>query len=200
MPGTFPSTAFETVNFKINTPTISSETLSGKRRRVGMGHSFYTFSAKMTQQTARDFGSVSGFIAQQYGSLNSFQITLPEISYSKSTNAPSTTPTVTSTTAIGATSVTLGNCGNTKMVLAAGDFFKFANHTKVYMCTTDCTSNSSGVATLSFSGGLVYAVPSTTQVTLTAVPFTVILDNEVQEYTVGIAGMSTITLDMREVW
>jgi len=200
MSGTFPSTAFETVNFKINTPTISSETLSGKRRRVGMGHSFYTFSAKMTNQTARDFGAVSGFVAQQFGSLNSFQITLPEISYSKSTNAPSTTPTVTNTTAIGATSILLGNCGNTKMVLAAGDFFKFANHSKVYMCTTDCTSNSSGVATLYFSGGLVSSVPSSTQLTITAVPFTVIFENEIQEYTVGAGGISVITLDMREVW
>ncbi len=53
MSGTFPSSpGFQAVNFKINTPTLTSETLSGKKRRVGMGHSYYTFTVKFPNQTS----------------------------------------------------------------------------------------------------------------------------------------------------
>jgi hypothetical protein len=201
MSGTYPSSpAFETVNFKINTPTLTTETLSGKRRRVGMGHSFYTFSAKYSNIKAYDFGPIIAFQASQYGPLESFQIVLPQISYSKSPTPPSTTPQTSATVAAGVNSVALSNCGNTKTVLAAGDYFKFNNHTKVYMCVTDCISNSGGAATLFFSGSLVSAVPSGTQLTITAVPFTVILDNDVQEYSTGTGGISTMSVDLREVW
>jgi hypothetical protein len=201
MSGTYPFTpVFETVNFKINTPTLTSETLSGKRRRVGMGHSFYTFSAKYSNVRPYDFGVVTGFIASQYGALESFQIVVPVISFSKSPTPPSTTPATTADLPIGNNSIALTNCGNAKMVLAAGDFFKFANHTKVYMCVTDCVSNSSGVATLYFSGSAVTTVPSGTALTITQVPFTVILDGDVQEYTVGTRGVSTMTVNFREVW
>lgn len=201
MSGTFPaSPGFETVNFKINTPTLTSETFSGKVRRVGMGISYYTFTAKFPNVTAYNFGPILGFIAAQYGPLDSFQIVLPEISYSKSLNPPSTTISVANA-AIGTNTVSLTNCGNTKTVLNAGDFFKFSNHSKVYMCTSDCTSNSGGVATLFFSGSLVSALTGgTTTLVTTAVPFTVILANELQEYSVGTGGISTAQLDMREVW
>jgi hypothetical protein len=85
-------------------------------------------------------------------------------------------------------------------VLAAGDYFKFANHTKVYQCTSPCTSNSSGVATLYFNGPLVLAVPSGTNLTITAVPFTVIADGEAQEFEAGYGGITSMSVAMREVW
>ena len=200
MSGTFPtSPSFETVNFQINTPTLTTDALSGKRRRVGMGHSFYTFGVKFPNVTQYNFGPILGFIAAQYGPLESFQIVLPKISYTKSPNPPSTTVQSGGASA-GANSMGLANCGASKTVLAAGDFFKFANHSKVYMCTSDCVSSAGGTAILYFSGSLVTSVPSTTALTLTAVPFTVILDNEIQEYSVGSGGISTAQLDMREVW
>ena len=200
MSGTYPATPkFETVNFKINTPSLVTETLVGKKRRVGMGISYYTFAAKYANVTAYNFGPVIGFLAKQYGPLESFQIVLPEISYSKSPNPP-TAPATSSAAAIGVNSVVLSGCGASKTVLAAGDYFKFANHTKVYMATEDCISTGGGAATLYFSASLVSAVPSGTSLTVTAVPFTVILDNEVQEYSVGYGGMSTATVEFREVW
>ena len=201
MSGTYPLTPkFETVNFKINTPTISSETMVGKQRRVGSGVSYYTFSAKYSNVTAYNFGPIVGFIASQLGPLDSFQIVLPEISYSKSTNPPSTTPATSATITQGQNSVTLSNCGSSKTVLNAGDLFKFANHSKVYMAVQDCVSSAGGTATLYFSCPVVTGVSSGTNLTITAVPLTVILDNEVQEYSVGSGGISTMTVDFREVW
>ncbi len=197
MSGTYPSDpAFNAVNFKINTPTLMSRTNSGKSRRVGMGHSFYTFTVKHPNMTSTDAGPILAFVAQQYGSLESFQIVLPEISYSKVGNQTTTTVTTSASVLAGVDQVAVTGVGAGKNLLRAGDFFKFANHDKVYMCTVTWTSGNP----LYFSGSLVADVPSGTQITYNAVPFTVILDSDVQEYSVGIGGMTTLSLDMRETW
>jgi hypothetical protein len=198
MAGTYPLAVvgFETVNFKINTPTLVTETMVGKKRRVGMGLSFYSFSARYSNVTAYDMGEVIGFIAKQYGPLESFQITLPRISFTKSTNQTATTVTTSGAATTGQNSVGVSGVASGKELLKAGDYFKFANHSKVYMCVVDWTAGQP----LFFSGSLVADVPSGTQLTITAVPFTVILDNEVQEYSVGYGGVSTMTVDFREVW
>jgi hypothetical protein len=205
----FPSSpSFQAVNFKLNTPSQVTETNSGKVRRTGYGVSYYSFDVNYPQLTALEAGTVTGFVAQTYGPQFSFEIILPELSYSKSTTPPSTIPAVAAadtgigaTNQIGAKVVKLTNCGANKRVLAAGDFFKFSNHNKVYMCVSPCDSNGSGAATLYFSGSLVSAITETsTTLTITAVPFTVILAEGLQEWDVGIGGMTSMKLSMREVW
>jgi hypothetical protein len=197
MSGTFPtSPGFEAVNFTINTPTLTSETISGKKRRVGMGHSFYTFSVKFPNQTAYNMGPVLGFVAAQYGQLDNFSIVLPEISNSKNTTLGSITVTTSGAKAIGDNSVSVGGFSPGDTFLLAGDFIKFSNHSKVYMVTADWVYGQP----LYFSGSLVSAVPSGTQIIFNAVPFNVILDNDVQQFDVGMGGITTMQLDMREVW
>lgn len=198
MAGTYPVfPTFQTVAFKINTPTLSTETLSGKRRRVGMGHSFYTFGAKYNNITNYNFGPIAGFLAAQYGSLENFQIVLPDISFTKSATQTTNTITTTANASKGDNTVTPTGTSSGETLLLAGDFFKFNNHSKVYMCTSDFEH---GDTTLYFSGSLVEDVPSGTQLTITNVPFTVILDSDVQEYQVGLGGVSTMSVDFREVW
>jgi hypothetical protein len=89
---------------------------------------------------------------------------------------------------------------NKNQVLRAGDFFKFNNHSKVYMAVDDLNSDASGQGTLNFAGGLVVSVPNATAITVDAVPFTVIMDSDVQEYTVGSGGMTEYSFQCREVW
>ena len=108
------SPSFNKVTISTNTPTLATETFSGKTRRVGQGHTFYNWQIKYPTLTDREAGLVEGFLAQTYGSLFSFEIVLPEVSYSKSTNPPSTTPATTTSYAAGAKSVALDNCGATK--------------------------------------------------------------------------------------
>lgn len=202
-PGQFPANpSFEAVNFRILTPTITSETSAGKVRRVGFGHSFYTFDVRYRYLTYRDAGTVMAFVALAQGPLFSFEIVLPEISYSDAADSVAANSTITTSGNItsGAKTMTVANCGANKSVMHAGDYFKFANHSKVYMATQDVTSNGSGVATVTFSGGLVTNVPSGTRMTITAVPFTVILAESTQEYEVSQRGITTLALSMREVW
>jgi hypothetical protein len=68
------------------------------------------------------------------------------------------------------------------------------------MAVDDLNSNSSGQGTLNFSGGLVTAVPINTNITADAVPFTVIMDSDIQEYRVGLGGMTEYEFKCREVW
>ena len=196
MSGTYPATAFTTVNFKINTPTLVTRTNSGKSRRVGQGHSFYTFTIKHPALTRAEYGPIAGFIAAQYGPLENWQIVLPEISYSKVGNQTSTTVTTSAAFLAGVEQVTVSGVAAGKNLLRAGDFFKFANHSKVYMCTETWTLGNP----LHFSGSLVADVPSGTALVINAVPFTVTFENEVQEFEVGVGGITQVQLDVRESW
>jgi hypothetical protein len=197
----FPSNpSFTSVNFKINSPGQTTESMSGKVRRAGLGVSFYTWEVKYTNLTPQDYGTVIGFVSRTLGQQYSFEIILPKISYTKAANQTSFIPQTSAAAAIGAISVTLSGCGAGKNVLAAGDLFKFANHSKVYMAVDNSVSNGSGVATLFFSGPLQYAVPSGTSLIITAVPLTAILAEDVQEFDVGVGGITSLGLQMREVW
>lgn len=197
MSGTYPaSPSFNAINFKINTPTLVTQTTSGKSRRVGMGHSFYSFTVKYNNITRYDYGPIAGFIAEQYGPLESFQIVLPELSYSKVGNQTTSTVTTSASVLAGVDNVAVTGVTSGKNLLRAGDFFKFSNHSKVYMCTTTWTSGNP----LYFSGSLVKDVPSGTSIVYNAVPFTVLLENNVQQFDTGIGGITQIQLDMRETW
>ena len=216
MAGTFPtSPGFDTVNFKINTPGLSTKTLSGKTRRVSMGHSFYSFTVKYPTLTRDAIGTVAGFVSQQLGNQYSFQILLPQISYTKLATQVSGATVSGGTDDLGSgvtgykagkfqIQVTVGTAGN---VLRVGDFFKF-NHpstptetwTKAYMCATSLVISSGTTGQLFFSGGLVDNIPNGTNIQLTAVPFTVILDGNVQQFEVGNGGLGSLSLDMTEVW
>lgn len=192
--------SFESINFKVNTPTQLTNTITGKIRRVGLGVSYYSWEVQYPDLTPLEAGTVRGYLAQALGPQFSFEIVLPKLSYSKFTNQTTSVPRASQARSIGATSVTLSNCGANKDVLASGDFFIFNNHTKVYQCVSPCQSNGSGVATLYFSGPLVAAVPLNTNLTITAVPFTAILAEEAQEFTTGYGGITSMSVSMREVW
>lgn len=193
------TTGFTAVDFKVINPNIVSETNSGKIRRVGQGTSYYSWTAKFPSMTPRDFGPIAGFVAQGFGQLYSFTIILPEISYSKTINQ-SVAPTTVGTIPAGAVNVAVTGCSISSEVLRAGDFFKFNNHSKVYQATVNCNSNSSGNATLYFAGTTVSNVPAGTGLTITSVPFTAILAESEQDYTIEIGGIASMTLEMREVW
>ena len=197
----FPSNpSFLSVNFRVNTPTLISETFSGKMRRVGQGVSYYSWEVQYPNLAPLDAGTVIGYVSQTLGPQFSFEIILPEISQSKLPNQTPNTPVVGANNAVGSTSVILTGCGATRTVLAAGDFFKFSNHSKVYMCVSPVTSNSSGVATVFFTSPLVQPVTAGATVTINNVPFTAILDEDVQEWDVGFGGITSMSLSMREVF
>jgi hypothetical protein len=206
MSGNFNSStnvSFTAVNFQVVSPTLTTESFSGKVRRIGQGHQYYTFGVKLPPLTPYQFGPVAAFLAGQYGQVDSFTIQLPHLSYNTGANAAFIGSPVISggAVAIGSKSATIqGMTANKTQVLRAGDYFKFANHDKVYMAIADLNSGGAGTGTLNFAGSLVTAVPSGTAITHDSVPFTVIMESDVQEYSLGAGGMTQYEFKCREVW
>ena len=193
------SPSFNAVSFRVNTPTLTSETFSGKIRRTGYGNSFYTWQAKYPILKPTEAGIVTGYLAQTYGPAFSFEIIIPEISNSKSINQPTSTPQTSASASKGEKTVTLSNCG-ANTVLLGGDYIKFDNHSKVYQVVGTATADGSGNMTLYFSGSLVDDVPSGTDLIFNNVRFTAIVDSDFQQFDVGMGGMTSLTVNMREVW
>jgi hypothetical protein len=188
------------VNFKSVTPNQVTESNSGKLRRYSYGVQYFTWVCRFGANSQTDIGPIIGYINAAYGPSLSFEIILPKVSYSKSTNPPSTVPATTAQFTRGVNTVTLDNCGASKQVLRGGDFFKFANHSKVYMCSATCTSDGAGTATLYFTGSLLTTVPNNTNLTITAVPFTAIFDGEEQSWAVANGGITNLDVGMRELF
>jgi hypothetical protein len=200
MAGTFPTQpGFATTNFQIVNPAQTSQTFGGKMRRAGMGTSFYTFTASFPPMTRPQAAPIIGFLSAQYGQLESFQILLPEESYPRA-NYTGATPRVGLQALPGVKQVTVSNVSPNQTILRSGDFFKFQSHSKVYMAIADCTADAGGVATLNFAGSLVRGVSVNDSIIVTAVPFTVVLNNQIQEYEVGLDRTYRLEVDMREVW
>ena len=78
--------------------------------------------------------------------------------------------------------------------LKAGDMIKFDNHSKVYMVVSDLT----GAGDLQIQPALRVAVPNDTPVTYDNVPFTVRLNNDIQEYALGSASLLDYEVDFIE--
>ena len=198
MSGLYPQNPkFQAVNFKINTPTLSTRTFSGLTRRVGMGVSYYSFTVRHTNLTRFEAGPILGFVAAQLGPLEAFDIIIPELSYSKTTNQSTSVVLTTGGAAVGATSIGVTGVSSGKELLRAGDFFRFQNHSKVYQATETWSSGNP----LRFSGGLVTAVGVNVPVVYAEpIQFRVILENDVQQWDTVTGGLVNISLDMREVW
>lgn len=203
MAGTLTNTiSFQTVDFKINTPTLRTETLSGKSRRAIMGHQYYTFTAKYPNLTNAQARTINAFFASQFGGYDSFDVIIPKLSYRTATATVSVTPQVSVAASAGSTAVqfTTGIGDANKTILKSGDFFKFSGHSKVYMAIQDITTNGFGDGTLVFAGALVSSVNITDTIIYDAVPFHVINVNDVQEFSSGIGGITTVQVNLKETW
>jgi len=199
--GFFPNTpGFSAIDFTVNAPTLTTETNSGKTRRVGYGHQFYSWKLSYPPLSQSQLAPTAGFLAQTYGPLLSFEIVLPEISYTSLAGQTTQTITTSQTRAVGEKDVTIAGASGIENILAAGDFFKFSGHSKVYQCVANCTSASDGTATLYFAGGLTTALASGETLTITQVPFTAVRENDAHQVTVGLGGLSQLQIDMRETW
>lgn len=177
MSGTYPtSPVFTSANFRSEFFNLSSQTISGRTQVRNIGGQRFTFSAAYPPMTRAEFAPVMGFIMAQRGMAETFTIVLPEVS--SSSGSVSGTISAAAAGSIGDTSIAVDGFTGT---LKAGDVFKFANHAKVYMATADI----SGSGTLSFQPALVAAVSDNEVITHDNVPFTVRINNDVQEYSIA---------------
>ncbi len=190
MSGTYPTTpVFNSVGFNSVNYNLSSTSVSGRTQVRNIGGQRFEFSASYPSLTRTEFAPVMAFIMSQRGMAETFNIVLPEIS-SKSGDATGSVLTSASE-AIGQTTISVDGFTGT---LKAGDMIKFDNHSKVYMVVSDLT----GAGDLQIQPALRVAVSDNTVVTYDNVPFTVRLNNDVQEYTLGLASLVDYEVDFIE--
>ena len=120
------------------------------------------------------------FIMKQRSRKENFTIIPPEIEDARGNETG--TVLVNGVHAIGDTTIAMdGFAGDGAGRFKAGDFIKFASHTKVYMVVADATS-SSNASTVTIEPPLITALADDSIVTYDNVPFTVHLTNDVQEF------------------
>jgi len=191
MAGTYPTTPeFEAINLESRHNNVMSETVSGRMQVRTLGGQRWSFTAKYNPMTRAEFQPVFAFVMSQQGRFGTFTIVPPVIG--DASGDVSGTALVNATTAAGATSVAMDGITGT---IKAGDFIKFASHSKVYMVTAD----RAGAGSVSIEPPLVSGVTDNEAITYDSVPFTMRLANDVQSYNLASNEYYEYELDMIEV-
>ena len=191
MAGTYPTTPeFQAINLESRHNNVMSETVSGRMQVRTLGGQRWSFTAKYNPMTRAEFQPVFAFVMSQQGRFGAFTIVPPVIG--DASGDVSGTALVNATTAAGATSVAMDGITGT---IKAGDFIKFASHSKVYMVTAD----RAGAGSVSIEPPLVSGVTDNEAITYDSVPFLMRLANDVQSYNLASNEYYEYELDMIEV-
>jgi len=187
MSGAFPisNSKFSTMGIRSSQNTILSLTDSGKKLSRQIDGQRFGFTARIIVAKRDDvYGELMAFIMKQRSGKENFTIVPPEIKDARGSETG--TVLVNGSHTAGDTTIAMdGFASDTAGSLKAGDYIKFANHSKVYMVISDVTP-SSNAATVTIEPPLVSSLVDNEAVTYDSVPFTVYLTNDVQEFgTVG---------------
>ena len=183
MSGAFPiaTSKFETMGIKSIQNTIVSKSINGKKLSRTVDNQRFGFTARVITSTRSDvYGNLMAFIIKQRSRKENFTIIPPDVSSTKGNETGSVL--VNGVHAVGDTTIAMDafasdGAGRFK----AGDLIKFASHNKVYMIVEDVTS-SSNASTVTIEPPLITALADNSAVTYTNVPFTVHLENDIQEF------------------
>lgn len=180
------SPVFRTVNLQSISPTLVSESASGKLQARQIAGQRWSFTASYPPLTRSEFAPVSAFIMQQRGRLNTFTIEIPVVSDS----ASSATGTLAVNGAVTAGNTVIAVDGLTGS-LELGDLVKFDGHDKVYMVVAKSGTN---MTSMTIEPPLVDDIADDEEVIYNNVPMKVRLNNDVQEF-----GLRTDSLVSYEV-
>jgi len=179
--------------------TKRTQTASGRVIRASNGTTLWRGTLVYPPMTLAEFRPIQATVALAQGQLNDFDITIPLVSASQSVNAGLITATVDGAHTAGDTTIAVDTNATTANILKAGDVVRFANHTKVYMCTTDINTDGANKATINIQPALVEDLSDTESVTVHNVPFRMILSNDVQEFQYRTDGLVNYEIDVEEV-
>ena len=187
MSGAFPiSTAkFGTLGIKSIQNTIISKTVSGKKLARQIDNQRWAFTVQIITGTrSSTYGELMAFIVKQRSGKENFTIIPPEIADARGNET--NTVLVNGVHAVGDTTIAMdGHHNDNPHAFKAGDFIKFASHSKVYMIVADVQA-SSNASTVTIEPPLISTVANDSIVTYDNVPFTVHLTNDIQEF--GVSG------------
>ena len=181
MSGSLPDTTFAGIKVSSEQNTLINNSISGKRFVRQIDGQKWRFQLSYPPQTRSDFADVMAFIIKQRSSKESFTITLPTTFNALGNETGSVL--VNGAHSVADTTIAMdGFAGDGAGRFKAGDFIKFANHSKLYMVVADVTS-SSNAATVTIEPPLTTALSNNEAVTYDSVVATVYLASDIQEFT-----------------
>lgn len=183
------SPEFQAVDIRLVYNNVRSQTRSGRTQVRNIGAGYWTFSIRYPRLRQTDFAPIYAFLASTRGGTDSFSITPPS-AISDSSGTATGTLRANGAHAAGDHTIAMDGISGT---IKAGDFIKFANHTKVYMCTADFSSG-----TMTIEPGLTEAVADNTVVAFDNVPFQMRLARDVQEFRIAGYEQYVIEVDLIE--
>lgn len=144
------------------------------------------------------FAPLWAFLLAQRGQYETFQIVLPA-PYGTPRGTWAGSPAVDGGSQTGR-SINLDGF-SAGATIKAGDLFKFANHSKVYIATADAVANGSGqVAGLAIEPALMTSPADGEALTSSSVPFTMALSSDIGESSVMPGGIFSFQLELLEVY
>ena len=189
MSGAFPisNAKFGTLGIKSIQNTLISKSDSGKRLVRQIDGQRFAFSVQIVTATRSDvYGELMAFIMKQRSRKETFTIIPPEIEDARGNETG--TVLINGNHAVGDTTIAMnGHHNDNPHAFKAGDFIKFASHSKVYMIVADVQA-SSNASTVTIEPPLIATVADDSVVTYDNVPFTVYLTSDIQEF--GVSGVS----------
>ena len=181
MSGSFPisSAKFESLGIKSIQDTILSKSVSGKKLARQIDGQRWAFTARIITAKRSDvYGELMAFIVKQRSGKENFTIIPPEIEDARGHETG--TILVNGAHSVGDTTIAIdGHSNDNADAFKAGDFIKFASHTKVYMIVSNVTPVSNA-STITIEPPLLVALTDNSVVTYDNVPFTVYLTNDIQ--------------------
>lgn len=223
MSGSFPtSPAPSSVDISSEYQTLVTTAQSGKRHARKLGSHRWKMRVSFPTMTQAQFREIIAFCMEQEGEYGTFTFTSPESNTPR--GVATGAPVVNGDTSAGSNILYVNGIDiSITDAVKAGDYFKVSGHNKVYMVTSDANSGSTsyllkedggkilkedgggillestGQATFSFYPALLYDVADNETVTLTNVPFTMALSNDVQRFAVRPPLLYSYEIDLIEV-
>ena len=175
---------FNSLGLKSNSPNFYSESRSFRRHVRRIPAQRWEITLRTVPLEDNETRSLSAFLNALEGRLHSFDVVLPL--YSTPQGAATGVPSVRLVTAAGEKMVAAKHgAANVSNQVMAGDFIRFAGHSKVYQVTANADTNGAGEMSYQITPGLVKSVAIDENIIVNDVPFTLALKRDVQSFKVG---------------
>lgn len=197
--GALPTTLNPTsVTIRSYQPTRVSVGHSLKRTARTTGAQRWALTFHYSVMTRATFAALYAFLIGQRGQADSFTTTL--VGHTAPQGSWAGTPVVSGASQTGRSVNLSGFTASQTGVAKAGDFVKFAGHSKVYMVTADADSSGTGTATISIEPALLASPANAEALTTSSVPFTVALAADTLSGAIGAGPLYSLDVDLVEVW
>ena len=175
--GTLPSSpAPAAVIPRSSQPTRASRSHSLRLTTRTRGPQMWAFRFTYAPMTRAQWAPLYAFLLSQRGQADRFNAVVPILKTPLGTwpGAPVVDGAGQTSATVAIRGLTASQAGAAK----AGDIIKFAGHSKVYMLTQDASSDGAGKTSINFQPQLIAAIADGEALTVSSVPFTVILASD----------------------